>query len=61
MLNVHAASDGFINVRRALDVSVQDKNMPFIANSMMTEMRTLGQEKDFSCTMDGACKGACVR
>jgi hypothetical protein len=57
-LNIHAASDGFVNVRRAFDASGQDKNMPFIANSMMTEMRTLGQENVFSCTMDGACKGA---
>jgi hypothetical protein len=58
ILNIHAASDGFVNVRRAFDASGQDKNMPFIANSMMTEMRTLGQENVFSRTMDGACKGA---
>ena len=32
--------------------------MSFIANSMVAEMRTLGQENVFSCTMDGACKGA---
>jgi hypothetical protein len=25
---------------------------------MMTEMRTLGQEKVFSCTMDGTCKSS---
>ena len=58
ILNILAASDGFINVRRAFDASGQDKNMPFIANSMVAEMRTLGQENVFSCTMDGACKGA---
>ena len=32
--------------------------MSFIANSMVAEMRKLGQENVFSCTMDGACKGA---
>jgi len=58
ILNILAASDGFINVRRAFDASGQDKNMPFIANSMVAEMRTLGQENVFSCTMDDACKGA---
>jgi hypothetical protein len=58
ILNILAASDGFINVRRAFDASGQDKNMPFIANSMVAEMRTPGQENVFSCTMDGACKGA---
>jgi hypothetical protein len=58
ILNILAASDGFINVRRAFDASGQDKNMPFIANSMVAEMRTLGQENVFSCTMDGACKCA---
>ena len=56
ILNILEASDGFINVRRAFDASGQDKNMPFIANSMVAEMRTLGQENVFSCTMDGACK-----
>ena len=44
ILNILEASDGFINVRRAFDASGQDKNMPFIANSMVAEMRTLGQE-----------------
>ena len=58
ILNILTASDGFINVHRAFDVSGQDKNMPFITNSMVTEMRTLVQENVFSCTMDGSCKGA---
>ena len=35
ILNILAASDGLINVRRAFDASGQDKNMPFIANSMV--------------------------
>jgi hypothetical protein len=52
------ASDGFINVRRAFDASGQDKNMSFIANSMVVEIPALGQENVFSCTMDGSCKGA---
>jgi hypothetical protein len=30
-----------------------NKNMSFIANSMVTEMRTLGQENVFSYTMNG--------
>jgi hypothetical protein len=38
ILNILAASDGFINVRRAFDASGQDKNMTFIANSMVAEM-----------------------
>jgi hypothetical protein len=58
ILNILAASDGFINVCRAFDASGQDKNMSFIANSMVAEMRTLGQENVFSYTMDGTCKGA---
>ena len=32
--------------------------MPFIANSIVSEIRTLGQENVFSCTMDGDYKGA---
>jgi hypothetical protein len=32
--------------------------MTFIANSMVTEMLTLGQENVFSCTMDDVWKGA---
>jgi hypothetical protein len=57
ILNILAVSDGFINVHRVFDVSGQDKNMSFIANSMVTEIHTLDQENVFSCTMDGACKG----
>ena len=40
-----------LNLRRVFDASGQDKNIPFIANSMMTEMLTLGQENVFCCTM----------
>jgi hypothetical protein len=39
ILNIPAASDGFINVHPAFDASGQDKNMTFIANSMVAEMR----------------------
>ena len=58
ILNILASSDGFINVLRVFDVSGQDKSMTFIANSMVTEILTLGQESVFSCTMDGVCKGS---
>ena len=58
ILNVIAAADGHANVRRAFDASGLDKNMPFIADFVMKEIKALGQEHVFSCTMDGACKGA---
>ena len=58
ILNVIAAADGHVNVRRAFDASGLDKNMPFIADFVMKEIKALGQEHVFSCTMDGACKGA---
>jgi hypothetical protein len=56
ILNILAVTDGFINVLRAFDTSGQNTNMSFIANSMVAEMRTLGQENVFSCTMDGSFK-----
>jgi len=58
ILNVIAAADGHANVRRAFDASGLDKNMPFIADFVMKEIKELGQDHVFSCTMDGACKGA---
>jgi hypothetical protein len=58
ILNVIAAADGHVNVRRAFDASGLDKNMPFIADFVMKEIKALVQEHVFSCTMDGACKGA---
>jgi hypothetical protein len=45
IFNILAVSDGFINVHRAFDTSGQDKNIPFIANSMVAEMcQTLMQD-----------------
>jgi hypothetical protein len=38
IINIQAASDGLINVRRAFDASGKDKKMPFISNSMVAEM-----------------------
>ena len=58
ILNVIAAADGHANVRRAFDASGLDKNMPFIADFVMKEIKALGQEHVFSWTMDGVCKGA---
>jgi predicted transcriptional regulator len=56
ILNILTSSDGFINVHRVFDASGQDKIMSFIANSMVTEMHTLGQENVFSFTMHDVCK-----
>ncbi len=49
---------GHANVHRAFDASGLDKNMPFIPDFVMKEIKALGQEYVFSCTMDGVCKGA---
>ncbi len=51
------AADGHANVRRVFDTSGLDKNMPFIADFVMKEIKALGQEHVFSCTMDDVCKG----
>ena len=51
-------ADGHANVRRAFDASGLDKNIPFIADFVMKEIKALGQEHVFSCTLDGACKGS---
>ena len=51
------ASDGHANVRRAFDASGLDKNMPFIADFVMKEIKALGEEHVFSFTMDGVSPG----
>ena len=51
-MKVIAAGDGHANVRRAFDASGLDKNMPFIADFVMKEIKALGQEHVFSFTMD---------
>jgi len=57
ILNVITVVDGHVNVLRAFDASGLDKNMPFIADFVMKEIKALGQEHVFSFTMDGECKG----
>ena len=44
ILKVIATADGHANVRRAFDASGLDKNMPFIADFVMKEIKALGQE-----------------
>ncbi len=51
-------TDGRVNVHRAFDTSGLDKNMPFIVDFVMKEIKTMGQKHVFSCTMDGVWKGA---
>ncbi len=48
ILNVITVADGHVNVRRAFDTSGLDKNMPFITDFVMKEMKALGQEHVFS-------------
>jgi hypothetical protein len=46
-------ADGHVNVRRVFDLSGLDKNIPFITDFVMKEIKALGQQHVFSCTMDG--------
>jgi hypothetical protein len=57
ILNVITAGDGHVNIHRVFDSSGLDKNKSFIADFVMKEIKSLGQEHVFSCTMDGASKG----
>ena len=57
ILNVITVTDGHVNVRSVFDISGLDKNMSFIPDFVMKEIKSLGQEHVFSFTMDGVCKG----
>ena len=48
ILNLITTTDGHVNVLRAFDVSGLGKNMSFIADFGIKEIKALGQEHVFS-------------
>ena len=51
ILNAMTEADGHVNVHHVFDASVQHKNMSFIADFFMKEIKAMGQDHVFSFTM----------